>query len=128
MVYSILHILLLSRKMLPFLPGSMVVNDYATLYLFYTSYSYNRISRYAYRGISAHIPGHNVRDPWRAQNNAAQFKIQTSPPAKAMEPARPIVNLSRDFELSVSEVIGYLKEYGGNAIPTLPPLQPKGGG
>ena len=63
-----------------------------------------------------------------AQNNAAQFKIQTSPPAKAMEPARPIVNLSRDFELSVSEVIGYLKEYGGNAIPTLPPLQPKGGG
>ena len=44
-----------------------------------------------------------------------------------MEPARPIVNLSRDFELSVSEVIGYLKEYGGNALPTLPPLQPKGG-
>ena len=64
------------------------------------------------------------------QNNAArpsQFKIQTSPPAKAMEPARSIVNLSRDFELSVSEVIGYLKEYGGNALPTLPPLQPKGG-
>ena len=30
MVYSILHILLLSRKMLPFWPGSMVVNDYAT--------------------------------------------------------------------------------------------------
>ena len=25
-------------------------------YLFYTSYSYNSISRYAYRGISAHIP------------------------------------------------------------------------
>ena len=30
MVYSILHILQLSRKMLPFWPGSMVVNDYAT--------------------------------------------------------------------------------------------------
>ena len=30
MVYSILHILLLSRKMLPFWPGSVVVNDYAT--------------------------------------------------------------------------------------------------
>ena len=30
MVYSILHILLLSRKMVPFWPGSMVVNDYAT--------------------------------------------------------------------------------------------------
>ena len=26
------------------------------IYLFYTSYSYNSISRYAYRGISAHIP------------------------------------------------------------------------
>ena len=26
------------------------------LYLFYTSYSYYSISRYAYRGISAHIP------------------------------------------------------------------------
>ena len=37
------------------------------------------------------------------------------------------MNLSRDFELSVSEVVGYLKEYGGNALPTLPPLQPKGG-
>ena len=32
--------------------GSVVIyND-----LFYTSYSYNSISRYAYRGISAHIP------------------------------------------------------------------------
>ena len=30
MVYSILHILRLSRKMLPFWPGSMVVSDYAT--------------------------------------------------------------------------------------------------
>ena len=30
MVYSILHILLLSRKMLPLWPGSMVVNDYTT--------------------------------------------------------------------------------------------------
>ena len=30
MVYSILHILLLSRKMLPFWLGSVVVNDYAT--------------------------------------------------------------------------------------------------
>ena len=27
-----------------------------SIYLFYTSYSYNSISRYAYRGISAHIP------------------------------------------------------------------------
>ena len=26
------------------------------IYLFYTSYSYNSIPRYAYRGISAHIP------------------------------------------------------------------------
>ena len=26
------------------------------IYLFYTSYSYNSISRYAYHGISAHIP------------------------------------------------------------------------
>ena len=26
------------------------------IYLFYTSYSYNSISRYVYRGISAHIP------------------------------------------------------------------------
>ena len=26
------------------------------IYLFYTSYSYNSISQYAYRGISAHIP------------------------------------------------------------------------
>ena len=30
MVYSILHILLLSRMMPPFWPGSVVVNDYAT--------------------------------------------------------------------------------------------------
>ena len=30
MVYSILHILLLSRKMPSFWPGSVVVNDYAT--------------------------------------------------------------------------------------------------
>ena len=30
MVYSILHILLLSRKIPPFWPGSVVVNDYAT--------------------------------------------------------------------------------------------------
>ena len=30
MVYSILHILLLSCKMPPFWPGSVVVNDYAT--------------------------------------------------------------------------------------------------
>ena len=29
---------------------------YPNLYLFYTSYSYNSISRYAYCGISAHIP------------------------------------------------------------------------
>ena len=29
---------------------------YTYTYLFYTSYSYNSISRYAYRGISAHIP------------------------------------------------------------------------
>ena len=29
---------------------------YIYIYLFYTSYSYNSISRYAYRGISAHIP------------------------------------------------------------------------
>ena len=29
-VHSILHILLLSRKMPPFWPGSVVVNDYAT--------------------------------------------------------------------------------------------------
>ena len=30
-------------------------------YLFYTSYSYNSInSRYAYRGISAHIPRHDL--------------------------------------------------------------------
>ena len=29
---------------------------YVYMYLFYTSYSYNSISRYAYRRISAHIP------------------------------------------------------------------------
>ena len=29
---------------------------YVYIYLFYTSYSYNSISRYAYCGISAHIP------------------------------------------------------------------------
>ena len=31
-------------------------NSCIKLYLFYTSYSYNSISRYMYRGISAHIP------------------------------------------------------------------------
>ena len=30
--------------------------DHRHIYIFYTSYSYNSISRYAYRGISAHIP------------------------------------------------------------------------
>ena len=33
-----------------------VRTPYIYIYLFYTSYSYNSISRYAYRGISAHIP------------------------------------------------------------------------
>ena len=40
-------------------PLSRVFNDQPRgiyIYLFYTSYSYNSISRYAYRGISAHIP------------------------------------------------------------------------
>ena len=36
--------------------GSLLVSIYVYVYLFYTSYSYNSISRYAERGISAHIP------------------------------------------------------------------------
>ena len=38
---------------------SMIIPQYYGLtitYLFYTSYSYNSISRYANHGISAHIP------------------------------------------------------------------------
>ena len=35
---------------------TLSIENRGYIHLFYTSYSYNSISRYAYRGISAHIP------------------------------------------------------------------------
>ena len=50
--FILFHILLLSRKMLPFWPGSMVVNDYATQ---------KKITR-SRRGIWADIPRYTYRE------------------------------------------------------------------
>ena len=50
----LLSILFLKTKRKDLAPP--VMGTIFLVYLFYTSYSYNSISRYAYRGISAHIP------------------------------------------------------------------------
>ena len=43
-----------------------------------------------------------------------------------LEAAKPIVQLSRTTELSVTDVKRYFQEYAKKAKPTLPPLHPKG--
>ena len=52
----LLSILFLKTKMNDLARPVMGTIFLVYIYLFYTSYSYDSISRYAYRGISAHIP------------------------------------------------------------------------